>query len=233
MNGFLKRAFEEYDPNIHLKGHDEGTGEIEVMFGHHNSVDSDNDVIRKGAYDKTIVENRKRIKHFKNHNENLTPGVIKDIRNTDEGIIMISQLMLKHSVGSDTYEEYKYGVITEHSQGFYTIKENKLDNGTREITELKLMEISSLTHWGANEYTPTLNVKSLQTIDDANAYLVRLGNLLSKSNISDLKGRAYEELYAKLKSLLANAPEPGNHSSEANEPVFDISKLKQEFKNLT
>lgn len=230
MDGFLIRKDVSFDHSLNFKS-DDSTGEIEVMFGHHNSIDSDNDIIRKGAYDKTIVENLHRIKHIKNHDITKQLGKVLEIKNTDEGIIMISKMMLNHSEGRDAYEEYKAGIITEHSQGFYTKKSNKLDSGVREITELKLMEISSVV-WGANEHTPTLHVKSLQTLGEAESFLMSLSGLLSKSNISDLKGREYEKVYKAVKTVLAQMPEPGStHSNNAKDP-FDTVKFLETFNNL-
>lgn len=231
MNGFLIRKDVEFNHELNFKS-DDSTGEIEVMFGHHNSIDSDNDIIRKGAYSKTIVENKHRIKHIKNHNVNLALGKVLDLKNTDEGIIMVSKMMMNHTLSRDTYEEYKHGIITEHSQGFYTTKSNKLDSGVREITELKLMEVSTLTGWGANENTPTIAVKALKSLGEANAFLTNLNNLLSKSNISDLKGLEYEKLRDNLKTLLADMPEPSTtHSQIANEP-FDTIKFLQIYNDL-
>jgi HK97 family phage prohead protease len=140
-------------------------GVVSFYFSAFDNVDSDNDITKRGAFSKTMVENRKRIKHVKNHDISLVPGVIKELGEDAVGAWARSQLILGTQTGHDTYEEYKAGAITEHSFRFDYMKyediadPNDKYSRIRTVSEYKLWEVSSLTGWGANEMTPTIDVK--------------------------------------------------------------------------
>jgi len=203
--------------DLKLKGFDDKQGIVEFYFASFNTLDSDGDIITENAYKKTLEESREnthrsRIKHFKNHNPEIAIGVVKEFYTDDKGVIAVSQLV-KTQAGKDALIEYEMGIITEHSQGFQIIQE-KFDDmtGANMITEIKLWEVSSLTHWGANKNTPTVDVKSEK---DILSLMRKMNHLLSNSNISDERGeellKAYDALGVTLKSL----QEPLNSTLEA------------------
>ena len=154
-------------------------GFVRFYFNAFEIEDSDGDITEKGSFKKSMQENRARIKHFKNHNINLVPGVIKELGEDTIGAWAGSQLILKTQLGSDTYEEYKAGAITEHSFGFDVVKRDEEDK--KRLVEMKLHEVSSLTHWGANQFTPVIDVK------DEKQLLKELDKLckLSKGDFTD------------------------------------------------
>ena len=146
-------------------------GQVSFYFSKFDIQDSDRDVILKGAFKKT-KENIKRIKHFYNHNMYNVPGVLKEIGEDSKGAFAVSQLALKTQLGNDVYEQYKAGIISEHSFGYDVMKsEWNEDKTVQTIKEIKLYEVSSLTAWGANPETNVIDVKSMD-------YL----NMLLKSN---------------------------------------------------
>ena len=149
-------------------------GLVTFYFNAFDNVDSDNDMTRKGAFTKTINDNKGRIKHFKNHNIYQTPGVLKEMGEDDNGAWARSQLIMGTVLGRETYEEYKAGAITEHSFGYDVIKSLKNPQGYREITEFKLWEVSSLTAWGANQNTPMIDVKNEKQLLDELDRLTKL-----------------------------------------------------------
>jgi HK97 family phage prohead protease len=158
-NNFKRKAID-----IEVKDLDE-KGMIKVGIVNFSSKDSDGDIIQPSAYDKSISENFKRFRHFKNHDFNLVPGVPKELVKEGDYLYMISQLILDSDVGRNTYAEYKAGAIKEHSHGFITMKEHYDERQKANIiTEGFLMEGSSLTAWGANQNTPTAYVKSFNDI---------------------------------------------------------------------
>lgn len=184
---------------LQLKDFDTNKGIVSFYFSNFNSKDSDNDIIKQGAFTKTIQENRKRIKHLKNHNMTQAPGTIIDIAEDSVGAYAVSQLV-KSTLGRDTLLEYEGGVITEHSMGFQVIKE-QFDqfSGANIIQEVKLWEVSSLTAWGANENTPVIGVKSEEEILKQ---LQSIESLLKSSNLSDERAKELYNFSIKLSEQL-------------------------------
>ncbi len=214
---------------IELKDFDQNKGLVTFYFADFNTRDSDNDVIEQGAYKKTIEENLSRLKHFKNHNPLQVPGVITRIEEDTKGAFATSQLA-KTTLGRDTLIEYEAGIITEHSQGFNTILEEfDTMEGVNRIKEIRLWEVSSLTHWGANENTPTVDVKSLK---DPIKLFESLNYILHKSQISDERGVKLNELYNELGVFIKSLDEvrPAN-ATDDKEPIVEETNLLDSFKN--
>lgn len=170
-----------------IKDIDGKKGIITGYFSAFNNVDSDGDIIRKGAFSKTIMENgpqspNPRIKHLMNHNTSMPLGVLKSLYEDDKGLAYESQSG-SHSLGQDFIKMVESGLITEHSIGFRTVKRNQLQDyegymknpsaGWFELTELKLWEGSSLTAWGANGNTPITGMKNLSKEDQLQKMLDR------------------------------------------------------------
>jgi len=181
---------------------DNDKGEIAFYFSKFDVKDSDGDIVVKGAFTKTR-ENIKRIKHAYNHNIYQIPGVIKEIGEDEKGAFAVSQLALKTDLGRNVYEQYKAGIITEHSYGFDIIKSDKdKEKEAQIIKEVKLYEVSSLTAWGANEFTEVIDIKSID-------YL----NMLLKSNNYD------EKIVNKIEEVL-------KHLQSLNEPTDEATPEK-------
>jgi len=126
----------------------------------------------------------------KNHDPHLAVGRILELHEDSKGAYAVSQMskstlgqdtlieykMSKSTLGQDTLIEYKEGIITEHSHGFQTIRENySNEKSANVISEVKLWEVSSLTSWGANSNTPTTGIKSLE--DGGRCQVLHLGVL--------------------------------------------------------
>lgn len=162
-----------------FKDADAKKGIVTGYFSKFDNVDSDGDIIRKGAFKKTIAEQgpnsaQPRIKHLMNHNVSMPLGKILDLKEDATGLAYESQIGT-HTLGQDFIKMVESGLITEHSIGFRTIKRNQLQDyegfmknpskGWFELTELQLMEGSSLTAWGANALTPITGLKGAINID--------------------------------------------------------------------
>jgi HK97 family phage prohead protease len=128
--------------------------------------DSDGDIIRKGAFKRSIEEwyPKGRIKHLMNHNPSQPLGTLTILKEDDYGLYYESKVGT-HNLGQDFIKMVESDLIKEHSIGFSVIKESKGKDGN-EMTDLKLYEGSSLTAWGANEYTPLTGMKSLVEVKD-------------------------------------------------------------------
>src|SRR5690349_1501637 len=111
---------------------DEKKGIITGYFSHFNNVDSDGDIIRPGAFTKTIRENgpkstQPRIKHLMNHDASQPLGKLTDLREDETGLAYESNIGT-HNLGRDFIKMVESGLITEHSIGFKTIKKNQLQD---------------------------------------------------------------------------------------------------------
>lgn len=164
----------DYSLAPEIKDIDGKKGVVTGYFSHFNNVDSDGDIILKGAFAKTILENgpdskQPRIKHLLNHDPSQPLGKLAALKEDDKGLYYESQIA-GHDLGRNFVKMVEGGLISEHSIGFRIIKRNQLqdfegymknpDDGWYEITELKLWEGSSLTAWGANPLTPIESLKS-------------------------------------------------------------------------
>ena len=187
---------------------DNDKGEIAFYFSKFDVKDSDKDIVQKGAFKRTS-QNIKRIKHAYNHNIYQIPGVIKSIQEDDKGAFAVSQLALKTKLGNDVYEQYKAGIITEHSYGFDIIKTEKdEDKEATLIKEIKLYEVSSLTAWGANEHTNVIDIKSMDYLE-----------MLLKMDKYD------DKIVIKIKEVL-NYLQSLEHTDEVNKPIDTIKYLQ-------
>ena len=154
-------------------------GIVTGYFSKFNNVDADGDIIRPGAFSKTIKENgpssqMPRIKHLLNHDPTIPLGKLTNLVEDSYGLMYESQIGM-HEAGEDFIKMVESGLITEHSIGFKIIKRNQIQSyenylknpqlGQYEITELKLYEGSSLTAWGANPLTPITSLKSENQLD--------------------------------------------------------------------
>ena len=161
------------DP-IEFKDVDGRKGIVTGYFANFDSLDSDGDVIVKGAFSKTISATgpqsaKPRIKHLLNHDPSQPLGVIQVLKEDNKGLYYESKLG-SHSLGNDFIKMVESGLVTEHSIGYQVKQFNqktswedyKTGDVRRELTELKLWEGSSLTAWGANENTPLTGLKSVE-----------------------------------------------------------------------
>lgn len=154
-------------------------GIVTGYFSKFNNVDGDGDIIRPGAFAKTISEQGPnsalpRIKHLMNHEPSQPLGKLLSLTEDSYGLAYESQIG-SHEGGEDFIKMIESGLITEHSIGFKIIKRNQIQSyesylknpqlGQFEITEIKLYEGSSLTSWGANPLTPITSLKSEVDVD--------------------------------------------------------------------
>jgi HK97 family phage prohead protease len=170
----MKDVYQYKSFGLSVKDVDAKEGIVTGYFANFNTLDSDGDIIRPGAFIKSIQENgpnsqRPRIKHLQNHDVNKPLGKLTELKEDSQGLAYESQVGT-HNLGQDFIKMIESGLITEHSIGYSVIKRNQLqdyegymknpDAGWYELTELKLWEGSSLTGWGANMYTPLTGLKS-------------------------------------------------------------------------
>ena len=194
-----------------------------------DNKDSDQDIIRKGAYNKTIKENGSRVKYLYQHDMMQPIGKMTELYEDDKGLVFVAEVP-KTSLGKDVIELMKAGVITENSVGIMPIvKENKGDY--REIREVKLYEISAVT-LAANDQAKILDVKGISNIDQVYKRYDNICKLLRKGDISDNLGYALESEILKLKTYFINATQPVVETTEPVEKSQEVDIYKYLINNL-
>jgi|GEM_PF-1724651 HK97 family phage prohead protease len=157
---------------IQIKDVDGKKGIVTGYFANFDSLDSDGDVIKSGAFARSIANSgpssaKPRIKHLLNHDPSKPLGVITMLKEDNKGLYYESKLG-SHALGTDFVKMVESNLISEHSIGYQTKKFNQITSWEdykdgdirRELTELKLWEGSSLTAWGANPNTPLTGLKN-------------------------------------------------------------------------
>lgn len=195
MNNVIYKQAEISDVDENL-GIVKGYGSI---FG---NVDSDNDIIEKGAYARTIKNNGSRVKYLYQHDITKPIGRMKELFEDEKGLGFVAEIP-KTTFGVEVLELMKYNVIDENSVGIMPVKKDYNEDGVRMIKEAKLFEISAVT-LASNDEAKILEVKGKSEKTDY--YKKRFDNLINvirKGNITDDLGYLIEYELEVLKSLIA------------------------------
>lgn len=158
---------------------DDGARLVEGYFNSFNFIDSDQDKLMPGAFQRSIESHgpaspgNRKIAHLAYHDLHRPVGKLVDLKEDQFGLFFRSR-MGTHTDGDDALRMYKEAIITEHSIGFNYIpdKIKIIENTAKpelshyEIHEVKLWE-GSYVVFGSNEETPNLvGGKSIKSIDD-------------------------------------------------------------------
>ena len=237
---------------LDIKDVDEGTRTVKGYLSSFDTLDSDNDIIRKGAFKKSLLErgvgttaNRK-IAHLRNHDWEQQIGLFKELKEDSFGLYFVSELG-RSTKGNDALLDYQDGILREHSIGFNYVKdkiklieEDENHGDFFEISEVKLWEGSGVT-FGANEFTPTLEASKsildseylldLETEMNALVYAIKNGQGTDErlQNI-ELRFKQIQQKYRSLMEL-----EPSTKETLIDESIdqkeLDL-KLEQDRKNF-
>jgi HK97 family phage prohead protease len=188
--GKLKKMSNKYNfikaktLDLQLKDIDTNKRKVVGYFAAFNNLDSDSDVIRKGAFANSIKakgvnssENR-RIAHLWNHSWDTPIGKLLELSEDDYGLRFVSQIS-RSTKGEDVFADYQDGIIREHSVGFYYLPTGiteKVDSKNNtiyyDITDVDLMEGSTVT-FGANSLTKVVDVTKGMNVEDTFSELTK------------------------------------------------------------
>lgn len=228
---------------LQIKDVDGKKGIVTGYFSDFNSIDSDGDIIKPGAFQKSISQNgpqsgKPRIKHLLNHDSSKPLGVLEVLKEDSKGLYYESRLGT-HSLGVDFVKMVDSGLITEHSIGFQTVKYNQLKpwnewkpgEAARELTELKLYEGSSLTAWGANMNTPLTGLKTEQKVKKINDRIDVLIKALRDGTFSD---ETFDLLEIELKQMQQAMIDLTTEPEQTTQPDEEkaVADIKQFLKTL-
>lgn len=216
-----------------FKDADSKKGIVSGYFSRFDNVDSDGDIIRRGAFTKTINENgpdspNPRVKHLMNHNPSQPLGSLITLKEDATGLYYESQVG-SHNLGQDFIKMVESNLITEHSIGFRTIKKSQLKQDGQdvyEIKEVKLFEGSSLTAWGANPLTPITGLKSITDLDKIIEQQKAIEDFCRKTTATD---ETIQMLILHSKQLSQLILDIKHSSRETLEPEEDLAEVIQSF----
>ena len=245
----MKKSVNNYSVkgSFALKDLDLANREVAMYVSNFGSIDSDNDMIMPGAFSKSIAErgpespgNRK-IAFLRHHDWEKQIGLPIRMEEDDNGLFVVAKLG-NSTLGKDALEDYKDGIIREHSIGFRYISdkikfiedEGMKDGGYFEIGEVALWEFSAVT-FGANPYTNVVEVAKTQEREDMAVKLSKEIDQVAKSIIS---GRGTDDrlyglemrlkyLNARMLDLALTEPTIKSHSAEIGKikGAFDWNKV--------
>jgi len=218
-------------------------------FSAFDNVDSDGDLIKKGAFAKSINDrgpasnSNRKIAHLAHHDIRRPIGVIQVLKEDNHGLYFESKLG-EHTDGDDALKMYEAGIIKEHSIGFQYIDdkttwvetESKNDiqatsegeifleksNGYFEISEVKLWEGSYVT-FGANSSTPSYGV--IKSIEDQKNYLNEINSRMKLIRKELSNGSYTDSCFKLLAQELAYIQEQYTTLLNA-EPVISTQKTE-------
>lgn len=211
-----------------VKDVDTVKGVITGYFSVFDNIDSDNDVIVKGAFERTLNNNGSRIKHLWQHDVRYPLAKPTTIKEDNYGLYFESPIS-KTSYGKDVLQLYKDGVVDEHSIGFRTVKNVQKDN-YNEITEIKLWEGSTVT-FGANELAKVTSVKGM-TAEDVVSKMDAVYKSLKNGSFENEEIFEHLDIYFnQLKQYLSEITQSAQNAPDPNKD--DLHKLKEAVQLLT
>lgn len=171
----------DYKAQGQIKGIDEGKGTVEGYLSSWDKVDSDGDMLMRGAFQKSIQErgpkstSNRKIAFLRAHNVDKPVGKFLELYEDEKGLKYVAK-MSESTLGRDTLILMKEGILNEHSIGYMRIADKEVSKGDyTEVKEVRLMEGSVLT-FGANSDTPVVNIKS----EDKPEAIKMLGDRMAK-----------------------------------------------------
>ena len=223
----MKNILFKQAPMGELIDMDDKAGIVKGYASVFNNVDSDGDIIRKGAYLKTIEENGYRVKYLYQHEMDKPIGKMRMLEEDDKGLMFEAEIA-KTTLGKDVMELIKAGVITENSVGIMPIRKEMNSDNKREIYEVKLYEVSAVT-LAANDEAKIMDHKGNFDPEKVADRYDKIAKLLRKGNISDDLGFALESEIYKLKGIFQAFTLP---TIEVTEPIEVKNDELEFFKNV-
>ena len=157
MKGLIQKA-----SKFTVKESNDDTRMIKGYASVFGNLDSDSDVIHKGAFNRSIKswgpEGKDRIKLVAQHDINRPVARITEMKEDSNGLYMEAKFGT-HTDGDDYYRMAKEGIINEFSVGFVPVEKEENEKGGYDITEIKLYEVSMVTV-AANDEAIVTEVKS-------------------------------------------------------------------------
>ena len=235
-----------------IKELDENTG---VVTGHCSAfhiVDSDEDIVEPGAFERTIKDKQGMVPILSQHRHDKEIGMTTELMEDGKGLFFKGQLYVKQSdddmyvpEAQSEYAKMKYrqklGKPMPMSFGFEIQDAEIDDDGIRHLKDLDLWEISPVT-FPAQPLASVSSVKSYaQEKLEAMQKDIKEGRVLSQENEALIRD-AIDALENIISQLMENEDEEGQNTvaggdddqfdSNIDESGLDLSEYVKEFEEI-
>lgn len=184
------------------------------VFG---NVDSHNDIIEKGAFSKTVKEN-KRVKFLWQHDVMQPIGRPTEMVEDSKGL-HVKGIVAPTTLGKDALILMKEGVLDELSIGFNTVKDSwDKEKGIRFIKEVKLWEFSLVTFASNDQATLSKSAEMLNQFERG----LKHGTFTREQIEGTIKA---------LTALLSPTEPPKSTLTDEEKAAEQIKQMIQEMKN--
>lgn len=218
---------QEFDKDAASEGIIKGYASI---FG---NIDSDGDVMDRGAYTKTLQESKERVKFLWQHDMGMPLGKVMDVYEDEKGLPFEAKIS-DTELGRDAKTLISDGVLNEFSVGFMPIKVEKGSDGYNHIKEVKLFEFSLVT-LAANSEAIMTDYKTAIKAEEVEGRIDAIIKI-NKSLRTNQAKHAVEFELLKLKNQISlslfNEESTNTHSDEkeAEEILKAIDELSNRFR---
>lgn len=228
---------------------DDKSRRVKIALNKAGVKDNDSDIIERNAFDKTIRERgpkgKNLIWHLTDHHPSLKHAVGKFSELFMEGDFLVGITDIPEtSWGNDVLQFYKSGAINQHSIGYATVKfeifnDDDWQTRYRVLKELTLFEGSAVL-WGANEFTPTLEVGKSLSLEDRKSEFQNttddLSNLYKLFRSGHLSDQSFELIEIKMKQLTDKLQQLFVDTTQADEKSLEpvetsVLNVFQSFNN--
>ncbi len=194
------------------------------VFGNEDQV---GDIVRKGAYAKTLAERGpKGVKMLFDHNPAEPIGVWKNLVEDDYGLLGEGQLLLGVQKGREVYELMKAGALDGLSIGYRVTKQSqdRANPHIRFLDEIDLREVSAVM-FPCNEDSVITSVKAVMPTEREFQRLLQREAGLSRSEAAHVLEHGF-------KSLLKTKRDAGGEVA-STPPDAGLVALANELRRLT
>lgn len=196
---------------LKLDSLDDSTGEFTGYAAVHSTVDSDGDVIKRGAFKRTLDawrKSRRPIPVLYQHNGDEIVGATLEAREDEHGLFVRGRLLIDGvAKAREAYALLKAGVLSGLSIGYRTVRESYDQSAkVRNLEEVKLYEYSLVT-WPMHDDARILAVK--EDDPDSSSLEARIARL--------------EEMIAKLSTPPEAPPDEAPADGDAVDPPAEHS----------
>ncbi len=196
---------------------------VSFYASYFNSIDSDGEILIKGAFAKSITEHgptsasAQKIAYLYQHQLDKPIGRITTMREDDKGLYceaILDNIQLADEVNA----QYQSGTLNQHSIGFrYILDKVEYDEKKEAVIlkEVQLMEVSVVTI-GANENTPFVGFKAEKIENEKKQHAKDIEDILKSLDMN----LAYKLRQLISKSVALSQVEPPV-STQKQEPQID------------
>jgi hypothetical protein len=196
-------------------------GQFEAYASVFNGNDAFKDTIHPGAFEKTLIERKKPVRMFWQHDPSIPIGKWLDLREDDNGLLVRGEFTPGNTNSENAWASMKHGAIDSLSIGFRIpkggsiAKAQECDCGPddwcmhtagRDIKEIDLIEISPVSlPADANASVSAIKMEQVKSLRDAELLLrdsAQFSRKMATSFVSQLKTLCQSDSDAELRQQI-------------------------------